>query len=144
MAGFFRHTLHPGETSLESQEKWVKVIYPTGLLFLMAAAILLGFWGWTGARTIGLWWLAIAVLLLASGFTFLGMKILVRTPPSILSTQWTRIFRLDWLYSLLAGIYNFLHRVADILTGSLEGEGGLLWSFLLLVLILSILSTRGR
>jgi hypothetical protein len=72
------------------------------------------------------------------------MKVLVRTPPSILSTQWTRIFRLDWLYSLLAGIYNFLHRVADILTGSLEGEGGLLWSFLLLVLILSILSTRGR
>ena len=144
MAGFFRHTLHPGETSLESQEKWVKVIYPTGLLFLMAAAILLGFWGWTGARTLGLWWLAIAVLLLASGFTYLGIKVLVRTPPRNLSSQWTRIFRLDWLYSILAALYNFLHRVADILTGSLEGEGGLLWSFLLLVLILSILSTRGR
>ncbi len=68
MAGFFRHALHPGETSLESQEKWVKVIYPTGLLILMVVAFLLGFWGWAGAHTIGLWWLAIVAILLAAGF----------------------------------------------------------------------------
>jgi hypothetical protein len=143
IAGFFRHTLHPGETSLESQEKWVKAIYPTGLLILIAAALLLGFWGWVGARVIGLWWLAIVVILLAAGFTILARRILVHMPPSSISSQWTRIFRLNWLYSTLTVPFNFLRRIVDIITSSLEGEGGLLWSFLLLVLILSILSTRG-
>ncbi len=144
MAGFVRHILHPGETSLESQEKWVKVIYPIGLLILLAVALLLGFWGWDGAGVIGLWWLASLVLLLAAGFSILSVRILVRMPAGNPSNQWTQIFRLERIYSILEGTYNFFRRIADIITGSLEGDGGLLWSFLLLVLILSILSTRGR
>ena len=144
MAGFVRHALHPGETSLESQQKWVKVIYPTGLLILLAVALLLGFWGWTGARMIGLWWLSIVVILLAAGFTILAVRILVRMPSGNPSGQWTQIFRLERFYSFLNGLYNLFRWIADVITGSLEGEGGLLWSFLLLVLILSILSTQGR
>ena len=144
MAGFLRHALHPGETSLESQEKWVKVIYPTGLLILLAVALLLGFWGWPGARVIGLWWLAIVVLLLAAGFTLLEIRILVHRPIGNPSSQWTQIFRLERFYSFLDGLYTFFRRIADVVTGALEGDGGLLWSFLLLVLILSILSTRGQ
>lgn len=144
MAGFLRHSLHPGETSLESQEKWVKVIYPTGLLLILAVALLLGFWGWAGARVVGQWWLAIVVVLLAAGFTILAARILVRLPAGNTFSQWTQIFRLDRFYAFLDGLYGFFRRMADIVTGSLEGDGGLLWSFLLLVLILSILSTRGR
>ena len=144
MAGFFRHALHPGETSLESQEKWVKVIYPTGLLILLIVALLLGLWGWTGARVIGLWWLAIIVILLAAGFSFLANRILVRLPASNPASRWTQIFRLEKFYSALGGLYSFFRRIAEVVTGSLEGDGGLLWSFLLLVLILSILATRGR
>jgi hypothetical protein len=144
MAGFLRHTLHPGETSLESQEKWVKVLYPAGLLIPAATAILLGFWGGVGARTIGLWWLAIVVILLTTGFTLLALRTLIQIPPSSASSQWIRLFRLEWFYNMLSSIYHFLRRIAGIITSSLEGEGGLLWSFLLLVLILSILSTRGR
>ena len=144
IAGFFRHALHPGETSLESQEKWKKVIYPTGLLILVAAALLLGFWGWVGARTIGLWRLAIAVILLAIGFTILDLRVLVRMPPSRFSSQLTRIFQIKWLYLPLAELFNLFRRIASLITSSLEGEGGLLWTFLLMALILSILSTRGR
>jgi hypothetical protein len=144
MAGFFRHALHPGETSLESQEKWVKVIYPAGLLILMAAGILLGIWGWAGASVLGLWWLSITVLILATGFIYLAIKVILRRPQNGTSGQWSAIFRLDGLYSVLNTLYRFIHRITDILTAFLEGEGGLLWSFLLLVLILSILSTRGR
>jgi hypothetical protein len=144
MAGFIRHAIHPGETSLESQEKWGKVIYPTGLMILVAAALLLGLWGWSGARIIGLWWLAIMAGLLTVGFTILAIRVLVRMSPSSISSQWTLAFRLEWLYSFLNAIYNILRRIADVITSSLEGEGGLLWSFLLLVLILSLLATRGR
>jgi hypothetical protein len=144
MAGFFRHALHPGETSLESQEKWVKVIYPTGLLIPLMVAILLGFWGWPGARMTGLWWLSIVVILLSAGFTILAVRILVRMPIGNPSSHWSQIFRLERFYSFLNGLYTLFRRIADVITGSLEGDGGLLWSFLLLVLILSILSTRGR
>ena len=144
IAGFIRIALHPGETSLESQEKWARVIYPAGLLLLTAASILLGFWGWAGARVIGLWWLAIATILLAAGFTFLAIRVLVQLPTSRLSNQLTRIIQIKWLYSILAWLYNFLRRFAEIITSSLEGEGGLIWTFLLVILILSILSPRGR
>jgi hypothetical protein len=144
LAGYVRHALHPGETSLESQEKWVKLIYPSGLLMLMATALLLGFWGWDGAMTIGQWWLSIAVILLASGFFFLTLRVLIRIPSSRFSSQLAGFFQIRWLYSILAAIYTFIRRMVDVITSSFEGEGGLLWTFVLMVLILSILSLRGH
>jgi hypothetical protein len=144
MTGFFRHCLHPGETSLESQEKWGKLIYPAGLSLLASVAILLGLWGWEGAKTIGLWWWAIIVIVLAVGFTFLAQRFIRRYFPGTVSGEWTRIFSLGRLYKVFSSLYNFFNRLSDIVTSSLEGEGGLLWSLLLLVLIISILSTSGK
>ena len=144
MAGFIRQALHPGETSLESQERWAKVLYPTGLFLLAAISILLGVWGWDGALTLGSWWAAIIVNILAAGFTALAITVLVRLVPASSSSQWTRIFRLERFYNLLTAIYDFFYRIAETITSSLEGEGGLLWSLLLLALILSVLSTQVR
>lgn len=141
MAGFLRHTLLPGETRLESQQKWVKIIYPIGLVIPTATALILGFWGWPGSHIIGKWWLAGSVVLMAAGFMILDRRFLVRRPTVSLSSRWTRIFRLEWLYSALTALYDFLCRIADVITSSFEGEGGLLWSFLFLILILSILSS---
>ncbi len=143
-AGYIRHALHPGETSFESQERWTKVLYPTGLFLLAAISILFGLWGWEGARSLGLWWAAIIANLLGAGITALVLTVLVRLLPAGISSQWTRIFRLERLYKALTTVYEFLCRIADIITSSLEGEGGLLWSLLLLTLILSVLSTQGQ
>jgi hypothetical protein len=142
MAGFIRHTLHPGETSLESQERWTKILYPTGLLLMASISILLGLWGWDGARNLGVWWAAIIANLLTIGFTSLALTFLVRLNPSNSPSQWTGIFRLERVYSILTAIYQFFRRVATTITSTLEGEGGLLWSLLLLALILSVLSTQ--
>jgi hypothetical protein len=144
LAGFFHHASQQGETDLTSQEIWVKAIYPGGLLFLMVIAILLGFWGWPGALTVGRWWWGIVTILLAISFILLAPRVHIRLHPGNVSTQWTRIFRIEWLYRVLTAIYNFLLRISDIMTTAFEGEGGLLWSFLLLVLIFSILSTSIR
>jgi hypothetical protein len=144
MAGAIRHALHPGETSLESQERWTKVLYPTGLFLLAAIVFLLGLWGWDGAHSLGQLWAAIIANILAAGFTALALTALVRLVPASTSSQWTRILRLEWLNNTLTAIYDFFRRIADIITSSLEGEGGLLWSLVLLALILSILSTRAR
>jgi hypothetical protein len=142
MAGFVRHALHPGETSLESQERWARILYPTGLSLLAGIAIMLGLWGWDGARNPGLAWAGIVAALLAGGFTTLAITVLVRLKQAGSSSQWTRIFRIEWLYNALTAIYIFFRNIADTITSSLEGEGGLLWSFVLLALILSVLSTQ--
>jgi hypothetical protein len=144
MAGFFRHALHPGETSLESQERWTRILYPTGLVLLSAISILLGLWGWEGARNTGQIWAAIAVIALAVGFTWLSITFLVRLAPASSSSLWTRLSRRKWLYDALTAIYDFFRKIVDLVTLTLEGEGGLLWSFLLLVLILSVFSTQSR
>jgi hypothetical protein len=143
LAGFFRHAIHPGETSLESQDKWVKAIYPAGLMILMIIALLLGFWGWLGAWTVGLWWPGLVIIPLSVGLIILAQKVLVRIPPSKISNQWSQIFRLDLLYSVLGMLFNFLRRIVGAIIFSFEGEGGLLWSFLLLVLLLTIFSASG-
>jgi hypothetical protein len=144
MAGFIRHTLHPGETSLVLKERWTKILYPTGLVLLAAIVVLLGLWGWDGAASFGQWWAAIISDVLAAGFTVLALNVLVHSASASSSSQWTRILRLELLYHVLTAIYGFWRKIANIITSSLEGEGGLLWSLLLLTLILSVLSTRGR
>ncbi len=144
MAGVIRHVLHPGETSLESHEKWAKFLYPTGMFFPGSITILLGFWGWNGARTLGIWWAGIIATVLAAGFTILAVSVLDRSKPAFIPSQWTRIFRINWLYKSLTAVYDFLCRIAGVITSSLEGEGGLLWSLLLLALILSVLTTQAR
>ncbi len=144
MTGVIRHALHPGETSLESQERWTKFLYPNGLFLLAGIMLLLGIWGWNGAQRIGLVWAAIVADFLAAGFTALALTVMIRLAPLSTTSQWTRIFRLDWVYNTLAAVYEFFYRIAEIITSSLEGEGGLLWSLLLLALLLSIFSTQAH
>ncbi|MGZ6347664.1 MAG: hypothetical protein ACXWNC_08895, partial [Anaerolineales bacterium] len=144
MTGVIRHALHPGESSLESQERWTKFLYPTGLFILAGIMVLMGIWGWDGAQNIGQVWAAIVANVLAAGFTALALTVMVRFAPPNITSQWTRIFRLEWVYNTLDGIYEFFCRVAETITSSLEGEGGLLWSLLLLALLLSIFSTQAH
>jgi hypothetical protein len=144
LTGFIRHSMHRGETSLESQEKWGKLVYPLGLSLLAGTSILLGFFGWEGARKLGNWWGAGLGLLLAAAAFFLFQRFQPRISNVTLAAGWRQIFPLRWLNLLFNSIFLFAERLAGIVTASLEGEGGVLWSLLLLVLIISILSTRGQ
>jgi hypothetical protein len=109
-----------------------------------AIMVLLGVWGWDGAVRIGKVWPALGANILVAGFTALALTVLVRLKTPGSAGQWSRIFRLEWLYAVVATIYEFFCRIAEVITSSLEGEGGLLWSLLLLALIFSILSTQAH
>jgi hypothetical protein len=50
------------------------------------------------------------------------------------------IFRLDWLYRFFGFLIRIVQRLLEFITGILEGEGGLLWVFVLLALLLSLIS----
>lgn len=139
LAGFIRHAFHPGESSLESQPRWVQAIYPLGLFTPLAVSLLLGLWGWDGARQVGLWWIVPVVLAITAGLVMLARTTMQR----LMSgggdvNQWSDMLRVNWLFDFIWSIYRFLGRVSNVITGALEGDGGILWSFLLLVLILSL------
>lgn len=144
MAGFVRHALHPGEVSLESQPRWVKGLYLFGLLLLIFLEILTGLWGWAGAAVVGVWWAALASLGMAVGLLVLALRFLSRTAPAGSGGRWADILRLNWLYRFLWWLFRLAERLGAALTNAIEGEGGILWSLLLLVLLLSIFAGGGR
>jgi hypothetical protein len=141
MAGFFRHVLHPGETSFESQERWARILYPAGLFLLAACSILLGLWGWDGAQVFDLWWAGIPVFLLAMGIVILALRVFPHASGAI--SRWGELFRLEPFYKFTDFLMHSLEAFVRIITSTLEGEGGIFWSILLLVLILSLLSAGG-
>jgi hypothetical protein len=143
LAGFVRHALHPGESSLESQPRWVQAIYPLGLFILPAISILISLWGWDGARQLGAWWAMLVVLFLTAGLMALVLTVMQRLLDHSGGTAnpWTEILHLTGLFRSFWAIYRFLGRISDIITGALEGDGGILWSFLLLALLLSVFAS---
>jgi hypothetical protein len=141
LAGYFRHTSHPGEKSFESQERWTRIFYPAGLLLLAACTILLGVWGWEGALQVGAWWAGVPVFLFAMGLVYLSGRYLARSPGTV--TRWGDVIRLEPVYRAINAILRAFENLARLVTSTLEGDGGIFWSILLLILILSLFSARG-
>jgi hypothetical protein len=52
-------------------------------------------------------------------------------------------FSMGWFYGLLWGAYHLLRRGISSINLILEGEGGILWTLLLLTLLLSLLMQPG-
>lgn len=139
-AGFLRHALRINATeTLEGQPGWAKVVFPAGIGLLLLMQTLLGFIGWDGALQIG----NLLPALIASALT-VGM---------FWATRRFRIFnpvRAHWVSSAGAGVnslyqglwsvYRGLARLGRGITETLEGEGGIMWTLLFLVLFISIIA----
>lgn len=155
MAGFLRHMLRPGDL-LKSMERWVLVTYPLGLLLMLAVQIVEGIWGWPTSRSMGVWWASAAVGVIFTGLAVLGwrnralfdlegspegqwMGVLIRPAERAAS-----ILRLDWLYGWLERFQELVGWIITRLTIVLEGDGGVLWTLVLLALLLSALQSGGK
>ena len=142
VAGYMRHLLHPAETAFAQLPNWAQVTYPLGI-GLLAATILLGsVWGWSGAFLLGPWEVALAVLLLSGAFFFLSRLPFTTSLAAIVN----RPSRLDVLLRIsaqaLSFIYQLVGEVILYISALLEGDGGLLWTLLLLILLISFLRER--
>lgn len=151
LLGYLRHFLRPGDAPSEV-ERWQQVTYYQGLAILILAGWLIGIFGFSGSFSIGYWWAsmipALIVLLSVGMYLYLKrkgfelsqfqggwlIKLGIRVG-NILST----ILRLNWLYSFFWKVFNWLGRLIQLVTNMLEGAGGVLWVFVLLVLILTFL-----
>lgn len=66
----------------------------------------------------------------------------VKVPANVIAMI-RRLFSFDWLYGILWGGFQYLRRLVATLTFVLEGQGGVLWAWLLMLLILAILAQGG-
>ncbi len=155
LLGYLRHALRPGGDELNAMDRWIHIVYPFGLLFLLIAFGLIGVLGWNGSFTPGMWWAALASLLLAL-VGWLGLQGGFRLPPTLgVQIQWSgrlarrllnlsgEIFRLDWAYRTFAVVYRIIQQIVRFLTTIFEGDGGVLWAIVLLMLLITFFQAGG-
>jgi hypothetical protein len=140
MAGYIRHNLRTtGKDPLDLQPNWVRMVYPGGIGLLVAMPILLGLIGWDGARQIGAWLLAVIASVLTFGLFWAIPRFRIFNP---VRAHWVPSSspRFRFGYDFLWGAYRFLSQITNAVSSTLEGDGGLMWTLLSLILFISILT----
>ena len=141
VAGYLRHLFRDGETAYADLPTWSQSAYPAGLGLLIVTALLLGLWGWSGALQIGQWIAAIVLVLIGMGVGFATWRFRRFAPieKPATSTPNPGINRLSgWVSGLFWGFFRLLGNLSGLASSLLEGDGGLLWTLLLLVLFFTI------
>jgi hypothetical protein len=137
-------------------ETWARIVYPMGLVIIIQAIIILGLIGWPDSLTLGTWWMALISNLVIILAVVLAWRLGI-TPPYIqlpassrvtkainwLAPRIEPIFRLEWLYQTAWKIFKFLGNILKRFSQILEGDGGILWMILLLVLLITLLTGLG-
>jgi hypothetical protein len=143
IAGFIRHSQRTTtRLSHEDQPIWAKNVYPVGIFLLLLITILLGLFGWSGTLQLGNWFMGSLAALLALGLLSLTPRLRILNP---VRAHWVRpvnVSWLDWGYQFLANLYRQLRRVSDGISNVLEGESGMMWTLLFLVLFISFFTQR--
>ena len=135
VAGFVRHSLRVlTRVSSEDQPIWAKNVYPIGISLLLLVIILLGLFGWDGTLQFGNWFVAILTSLLILGLLWLTPRLRILNP---VRAHWVRPANASWLdlgYQVLWTLYRQLGRISTLVSNMLEGESGVMWTLLVLVL----------
>jgi len=143
IAGFFRHAQRTHiRTPNENQPIWGKNVYPIGIMLLVLTVILLGLSGWEGSLQFGNWLVGIIVAAAAIVLIWLTPRLRILNP---VRAHWVRPANtswLDWAYQVLWNIYRQMGRLSNAFTGLLEGESGIMWTMLFLVLFITVFTRR--
>ncbi len=137
-------------------EAWARIVYPMGLVIIIQAIFVLGLIGWPGSFTLGVWWMSLISNLIITLAVILAWRLGI-TPPYIqlpANSRLTKalnwlvpriepVFRLEWLYQMAWKIFKFLGAILQGFSTVLEGDGGVLWMILLLVLLITLLTGLG-
>ncbi|MBT3321041.1 MAG: hypothetical protein HN392_02030 [Anaerolineae bacterium] len=141
LAGYFRHIQAKDKSSFKSHNPFTSLAYPLGISFMLSSLLLLGFWGWEGASSIGVWLYSIIILLLFALIIWLHPRIRGYTPPQAHWLTATKIpQRKSFVYNTFWNFYYFLRNLSQQITKILENEGGILWALLFIILFASLLA----
>jgi hypothetical protein len=144
------------QKELQDKERWAQLVYQVGLLILFSSFWLTGLFGWKGSFTIGNLQASVGAAILTAVLIFLEFRFRVSQNFSRPASSWylvlikkmgavlSKIISMDWIYPLINSVFNFFQRLITAFTVILEGEGGVLWALVLLVLLISLLRQRGE
>ncbi len=146
-SGYLKFSQIP-EGNFSGVDSWVKVVFPSGLGILIVSQWVIFIRNLPGSFTFAYWWCGVTVFIL-SLLIFLWQNHLL--PISItIRFQWlssvgkTNIasrldtfFGMNWLSKATKLVFNFIQRILNLVSGVLEGQGGILWAILLLALLIS-------
>lgn len=139
MAGYIRHALRTRDSdSLNDQPGWSRVVYPIGIGLLLVIQFLLGFTGWDGALQIGNPIFALIAAFVAAGLIWGSRRFRIFNP---IRAHWVTSAGsgINNIYQWLWSVYRGLARLGLTVTETLEGEGGIMWTLLFLILFVSII-----
>jgi len=138
--GYVRHLVRH-TPSLESVERWMLLVYPIGLTLLIithwSMAWSQGLAQQPGENILSLGWWG-GVIAFGIGSVFMIFRRQRVSLPSYLSTAFGGLLSFEWVYRLLWWLYRNISRVFSSISHILEGEGGILWSLLMLILLISL------
>ncbi len=141
LAGYMRHAMRPTlRINFETLDRAAFYLYPLGIGILLVTIILLGIWGWEGAFQVGAWLPAVIGVLAGGVAIWLAPRLRVLTP---LRAHWVRPTAtswMDWLFRGIWGLYRLLGRLSNAFSAILEGDGGLMWNLLFMVLFISLIA----
>lgn len=141
LAGYIRQSRRSTErTSFENQPIWARNVYPFGIYIILLTVLILGFFGWDGILQFGNWIAAIIASLLTLGLLQLVPRLRILNP---VRAHWVRTSDSSWqglVYQTVWEVYRGIRRVTTTFSNVLEGESGVMWTLLFLVLFIAILS----
>ena len=117
----------------------VGVLLLTSATLLVAFQIVLGLIDWEGARQTGAWLHALIVAMLTAALVWATPRLRVLNP---IRAHWVNstASRVNNIYQGLWVVYRLLETISQTITKTLEGESGIMWTLLFLVLFISLLS----
>ena len=154
LAGYVWHGTRLAD-DFNELDGWVRGIYPFGLALVVLAGWLAAVFGLPGSINAAQWLpavlttaLAVTIGVINWWFASGGRAMLPANGWPVRSLRYAAQFlarshRLTWLYDFLWLIYRGLRQLVSFATVLFEGEGGMMWAFVLLALLITLLSGRG-
>jgi hypothetical protein len=145
---FFRYSFHRTK-NITYSERWILPLYGIGLLVLVSTSIYLGRTVFPQGKfffsdLLGSIDLLLPGLIIAAVSSMLILFIWV-SPRKIISSSsfLARLLDFSWLYQILAFPISLANRFLRLVSNLLEGQAGIFWAILIMVLLITILQQSG-
>lgn len=148
--GALRLILKPGKQII-TNERWVWLVYPLGLIFLFASYWIVFILNSGFQFSLRVLWASIPVSLIVFAFSVFYFHY----RPENQYSEWARVsservtafvsdlLKFNWLYSFIWNLFQFLQSLVLRVSLILEGNGGMIWVFVLLALVLTLTIPKG-
>ena len=136
-------------TLLSKKERWVWITYPLGLFILILTHWLIFTISDLGWYSEGVIYASVISFLLPLIFFFLNRRFFtnseyqefIRGILSPVGKIFTDFLSLRWVYRFLWTILGFIQRIVNALTNLLEGQGGIIWVIVFLIMFITLITS---